>query len=69
MSLNRKVVSDGEIVYRINRNQVASGKMSLKQKVVSDGEIVYRINRNQVASGKMSLKQKGGEGWGDHIPY
>ena len=29
---NRKVVSDGEIVYRINRNQVASGKMSLKQK-------------------------------------
>ena len=35
MSLNRKVVSDGENVYRINCNQVASSKMSLKQK---DGE-------------------------------
>ena len=63
------MVSDGEIVYRTNRNQVASGKMSLKQKVVSDGENVYRINRNQVASGKMPLKQKAGERWGDRIPY
>ena len=43
--------------------------MSLNRKVVSDGENVYRINRNQVASGKMSLKQKGGERWGDRIPY
>ena len=61
------MVSDGEIVYRINRNQVASGKMSLKQK---GGERWGdRIPRNQVASGKMSLKQKGGERWGERIPY
>ena len=59
----------GEIVYRMNRNQVPSGKMSLKQKGGERWEIVYRINRNQVASGKMSLKQKGGERWGDRIPY
>ena len=63
------MVSDGENVSRINRNQVASGKMSLNRKVVSDGENVYRINRNQVASDKMSLKQKGGERWGERIPY
>ena len=67
-------MSDGEIIYRINRNQVASGKMSLKQKAWIErwGErerYVYRINRNQVASGKMSLKQKGGAQWGDRIPY
>ena len=63
------MVSDGEIVYRINRNTVASGKMSLKQKGGERWEIVYRVNRNQVPSGKMSLKQKGGERWGDRIPY
>ena len=32
MSLKQKGGERWEIVYRINRNQVASGKMSLKQK-------------------------------------
>ena len=29
----------------------------------------YTVLSNLVASGKMSLKQKGGERWGDRIPY
>ena len=29
----------------------------------------YTVLTVKVASGKMSLKQKGGERWGDRIPY